>query len=165
MVLQRRRPARAQFPWGLFRELEERGRRFDGMLGSPMLPAIWRRLPVRDKEWSPAIEVFEKEDRFVVKVELPGLKQDDVDVTVGDGTLTIKGEKKTEHEVKEEEYHWSERSYGSFVRTIGFPTTVDAEKIEARHEDGVLEVSLPKTAEVKPKKITVTAKKDEKPGK
>ncbi len=154
MVVERWRPTR-HFPWRLFRELEETGRHFEGLLGTPLLPAAWRRLPAEEKEWSPAVEVFEKDDKFVVKAELPGLSEDDVEVHVGDGTLTIKGEKKTENEVKEDDYHWSERSYGSFVRTIGFPSSVDAEKIEASYGDGVLEIALPKVAEIKPKRITL----------
>ena len=109
--------------------------------------------------WAPAIEVFEKEDKFVVKAELPGIKEEDVDVSVVDDILTIKGEKKTENEVKEEDYYRCERSYGSFFRSIGLPSNVDAKKIEASYEDGVLEVTLPKAVEAKLRKITVSTKK------
>ncbi len=112
--------------------------------------------------WSPAVEVFEKEDKYVVKAELPGVKEEDMDVSVEGETLTIKGEKKSESEVKEDDYYRCERSYGSFYRSIALPATVDAKKIEASFEDGVLEVILPKAAEVKPKKITVSTKKKEK---
>ena len=114
---------------------------------------------------APAIEMFEKEDKFVVKAELPGMKEGDVDVSVADDTLTIKGERKTESKVKEEDYYCCERSYGSFSRSVALPSTVDAKKIEASYEDGVLEVSLPKAPEVKPKKISVSAKKKEKASK
>jgi HSP20 family protein len=107
----------------------------------------------------PAIDVFEKDDKFVVKAELPGMKEEDIDVSVVGDTLTIKGEKKTETEVKEEDYYRCERSYGSFVRSIPLPSTVNADKIEANYEGGVLEVSLPKVAKVKPKKVKVSAKK------
>jgi HSP20 family protein len=93
------------------------------------------------------------------------LKEEDVDISVTEDTLTLKGEKKTEHEVKEEEYHWSERTYGSFLRTIRLPSNVDAEKIEAEYENGMVEITLPKMAEVKPKKITVKPKKGEETGK
>ena len=165
MVLERWRPAR-QFPWGLFRELEETGRHLDGLLGTTLLPTVARRLPVEEKEWSPAVEVVEKDDKFIVKAELAGLSMEDVEVHAADGTLTIRGEKKTESEVQDEDYHWSERSYGKFVRTIGFPSNVDAEKIEASYGDGVLEIVLPKVAEIKPKRITLKprngAKADEK---
>ena len=126
---------------------------------------MWRRLPAQEREWSPAIEVFEKEDKYVIKAELPGLKEEDVDVSVSDDTLCLKGEKKTEYEIKEEEYHWSERTYGSFLRTIRLPSNVDTKKIEADYENGMLEITLPKMAEVKPKKITVKSKKGEETGK
>ena len=115
-------------------------------------------MPVEEIGWEPAIEVFEKEDKFVVKAELPGMKED-IDGSVVSDTLTIKGERKAESEAKEENYYCCERSYGSFFRSIALPSSVDAKKIEASYEDGVLEVSLPKAAEVKPKKISVLAKK------
>jgi len=115
--------------------------------------------------WAPSIEVFEKEDKLVVKAELPGMKEEDIDISVVGDTLTIKGERKAESEVKEEDYYCCERSYGSFSRSIAVPSSVDANKIEANYEDGVLEVSLPKAPEVKPKKVTVSAKKKEKASK
>ena len=107
----------------------------------------------------PAVDVFEKEDKFVVKAELPGIKEEDIHVSVVGDTLSIRGEKKTETEVKEEDYYRSERSYGSFCRSIPLPSNVDANKIEASFEDGVLEVALPKSTKVKPKRIAVSAKK------
>ena len=163
MVVERLRPRRALSPWRLFQELEGAGRHFDSIFGTPFLPAIWHRLPTEEKEWAPAIEVLEKEDRFVVKAELPGIKEDEIEISVNDGTLTLKGEKKTEHEVREEHYRWTERSYGSFHRTISLPSNVDTEKIGATYQDGVLEIDLPKVAEIKPKRITVaTGKKKEK---
>ena len=97
----------------------------------------------------------------MVRAELPGLKEEDIDVSVEGDTLTIKGERKAESEVKEEDYYCCERSYGSFFRSMTLPSTVDATKIEASYEDGVLEVSLPKAVEVKPKKVAVLAKKKE----
>jgi len=117
---------------------------------------------MEERGWAPAIEVFEKEDKFVVKAEVPGMKEEDIDVSVVGDTLTIKGEKKTESEVKEEDYYCCERSYGSFYRSIALPSHVDAKKIDAEYENGVLEVSLPKVPEVKPKKVAVSAKKKEK---
>ncbi len=159
MVMERWRPARRLVPWQPFRELEEMARSFENIVGRPSLSATWRRLPTVEREWTPALEVFEKEDKFVVKVELPGMKEADIDVSVKDDALTIKGERKSESEVNEEDYYCCERSYGSFFRSIALSSTVDAKKIEASYENGVLEVSLPKAAEVKPKKIAVSAKK------
>jgi len=107
----------------------------------------------------PAVDVFEKADKFVVKAELPGIKEEDIHVSVVGDTLSIRGEKKTETEVKEEDYYRSERSYGSFYRSIPIPSSVNADKISASFEDGVLEVALPKSAKGKPRKLTVSAKK------
>jgi HSP20 family protein len=165
MEMERRRPGRGLIPWRPFRELEEMERRFDDMLSWPLLPAVWRRIPTMEMGWAPAIDVFEKEDKFVVKAELPGMKEEDIDISVVGDTLTIKGERKAESEVEEEDYYYCERSYGSFSRSIAIPSNVDAQKIEANYNDGVLEVSLPKTPEVKPKKISVSAKKKAKASK
>ena len=158
MAMERWRPGWGISPWRPFRELEEMQRRFEEIFGRPFLPAMWRRVPAEERGWAPAIEVFEKEDKFVVKAELPGMKEEDIDVSVVGDTMTIKGERKAETEVKEEDYYCCERSYGSFSRSIALPSTVDAKKIEASYEDGVLEVSLPKAPEVKPKKVSVSAK-------
>jgi HSP20 family protein len=154
MAIEKWRPRWGISPWRPFRDLEEWERRFDDLLGRP----LWR-LPTDERGWIPAVDVFEKDDRFVVKAELPGMKDDDVDVSVVGDTLTIKGERKTETEVKNEDYYRCERSYGTFYRSIPIPSNVDANKIEASFDDGVLEVTLPKSAKVKPKKIAVSAKK------
>jgi HSP20 family protein len=159
MVMERWRPGRGLIRWSPFREMEEMERRINDVFGRPLLPAIWRRTPVEEIGWTPAIEMFEKDDKFMVKAELPGMKEEDIDVSVVGDTLTIKGERKAESEVKEEDYYCCERSYGSFTRSITLPSSVDAKNIEASYENGVLEISLPKAAEVKPKKITVSAKK------
>ena len=164
MAMERWRPGWGITPWRPLRELEEMERRFEEVLGRPFLPTVWRRLPL-ERGWAPALDVFEKEDRYVVKAELPGMKEEDVDVSVIGDTLTIKGERKAESEVKEEDYYCCERSYGSFSRSVALPSNIDAKKIEASYEDGVLEVTLPKAPEVKPKKISVAAKKKEKAGK
>jgi len=152
MAIERWRPRWGISPWRPFRELEEWERRFDDLFGRP----LWR-LPVEERGWMPAVDVFEKEDRFVVKAELPGMKEEDIDVSVVGDTLFIRGEKKTE--IKEEDYYRCERSYGSFYRSIPLPSNVDANKIEASFDGGVLEVALSKSAKIKPKKIAVSAKK------
>lgn len=157
MTLERWRPRWGIRSWEPFRELEEMGRRLEDIVGRPLTPAIWRRLPA-EMGWSPAIEMFEKEDRYIVKAELPGLKEEDIDVSIVGETLTIKGERNSETEVKEDEYYCCERSYGSFFRSIAIPSTIDTKKIEASYDDGVLEISLPKAAAVKTEKVKVTAK-------
>jgi HSP20 family protein len=165
MAIERWRPRWGMAPWRPFRDLEDIERRFDDIFGRPFSPAWWNRWPVEERGWAPAIEVIEKDDKYVVKAEIPGMKEDDIEVSVVGKTLTIKGERKTESEVKEENYHCCERSYGSFFRSIALPSDVDDSKTEASYEDGILEVSLQKIAEVKPKKVTVSAKKKEKAGK
>ena len=159
MAMERWRLGRGLIPWRPSRELEEMERRFDDVFSWPLLPAVWRRIPTMEMGWAPAIDVFEKEDKFVVKAELPGMKEEDIDISVVGNTLTIKGERKAESEVKEDNYYYCERSYGSFSRSIDVPSNVDTQKIEANYEDGVLDISLPKTPEVKPNKISVSARK------
>jgi HSP20 family protein len=157
MVVERWRPGWGLAPWRPLTELEDWERNFEDIFGRPFLPRVAWRYPTGG--WIPAIDVFEKEDQFVVKAELPGMNEEDLDVSVAGDTLTIKGEKKMESEVKEKDYYRCERSYGSFMRSIPLPSSVDASKIKASYEEGVLQVTLPKAAEVKPKKVSVAARK------
>ena len=154
--IERWKPNRAVIPWQPFRELEEMERRFNDAFGRTFAPTWWPTL--HTEEWVPVIDVFEKEDKYVVKAEVPGMKKEDIDISLLGDTLTIRGEKTAESESKKENYYHRERSYGSFFRAVALPSNVDADKIEANYADGVLEVVLPKTAEVKPKKIAVTCK-------
>jgi HSP20 family protein len=103
----------------------------------------------------PAIEVYEEKDDVVVKAELPGLKREDLELNISDNLLTLKGDKKKEEEVKEKGYYYSERSYGSFTRTVEIPKEVQAEKAKAVFKDGVLEIRLPKTEEAKRKETRI----------
>ena len=158
MTLERRKSEKGLTPWQSSRELEEVGRRFEDVFGRPFLPGIWRVFPSEEMVWAPAIDVLEEEDKFLVKVELPGVNEDDVHVSIAGGTLTIEGEKNAESEVKKKGYYYSETSYGSFSRSVTIPSTVDASKIEASYDKGILDITLPKAPEVKPKKITVKKK-------
>ena len=134
------------------------------IFGWPFSPAWWSGFP-REEVWAPAIHVMEKDDKFVAKVELPGVKDEDISVEVVGDALVVEGEKEAESEVKKKGYYYSETSYGSFSRSIPIPSNVDTDKIAATFDKGVLEVDLPKAVQVKPKKISVTAKKKEQPGK
>ena len=108
--------------------------------------------------WVPAVDVAEGEDSYTVKMELPGVNKDEVKITLESNILTIQGEKKAESEVKEKNYHRTERSYGSFQRSFTLPTTVKNDKIDAVYKDGILTISLPKAEESKPKQIEVKVK-------
>jgi HSP20 family protein len=147
-------------PWG---ELAEMERRMDETMRYPLMtwrqPLFWWRAPTENIAWLPSLEMYEKEDKVVVRAEIPGMKQEDIDISVEDSTLTIKGERKAESEVKDEDYYRCELSYGRFSRSIALPSKVQAEKVAASYDDGILEITLPKAPEAKPKKIAVKAKK------
>ena len=107
--------------------------------------------------WSPMVDVCEDKDNVLVRADLPGLNKEEIDLSILGNTLTIKGEKKSETEVDEENYHRVERSYGLFQRTVELPSDVDQDKVDASYKDGVLEVKLPKKEAVKGKKIAIKA--------
>ena len=103
-----------------------------------------------------ALDVAEEGDDYVVKASVPGVNPEDLDVTLNDNVLTIKGESKADQEIKEENYRVRERRFGSFSRSIALPTAVDASKVESSYENGVLTLHLPKSEAVKPKRINVS---------
>jgi HSP20 family protein len=105
--------------------------------------------------WAPAVDIYEQGHDIVLKAELPGVDPKDVDVRVENNVLTLRGERKLDNEVKRENYHRVERSYGAFTRSFTMPNMVDTEKIKAEYKDGVLRVSLPKKDEAKPKQISI----------
>ena len=106
--------------------------------------------------WMPPVDIYSTgEHELVIKAEIPGMSKDDIDITVENFTLTIRGEKKTEQTVKDDQFHRVERSYGSFTRTFALPQTVDANRVEASYKDGVLTIKLPQREEAKPKQIKV----------
>lgn len=105
--------------------------------------------------WHPVVDLFEKDDNYVVKAELPGLKKEDITIDIEDRLLTLKGERKYENEVKEDNYYRRERSYGKFQRSFRLPTDVNPDDVKAKFNDGVLEIEVPKPEEKKPKQITI----------
>ena len=109
--------------------------------------------------WAPAVDIYEQGGDIVLKAELPGVDPKDADIRVENNTLTLRGERKLDSEVKRENYHRVERAYGTFSRSFTLPNVVDTDKIKAEYKDGVLRVILPKREEVKPKQITVTVGK------
>ena len=109
--------------------------------------------------WAPAVDIYEHEGNIVLKAELPGIDPQDVDVRCENNVLTLRGERKYDNEVKQENYHRVERAYGGFTRSFTLPSVVDQEKIKAEYKDGVLELTLPKREEAKPKQISIKVTK------
>lgn len=135
-------------------DMERMMEEFFGQRMRPWWPERWFRSEGMEPT-SPAVDFYEDKDDIVVKAELPGIDKNNVEVNLTDHTLTIKGEKKKEEEVKKKNYYRSERSYGSFVRTLDLPTDVHADRVKATFKEGILEVRLPKTEEAKKKEIKV----------
>jgi HSP20 family protein len=107
------------------------------------------------RRWVPPMDLVEADDHFVLKADLPGLAEDDVSIEVQDGTLKISGERKAEHETREQGWYRLERSYGSFSRSLTLPDGVDADAISAEFDRGVLEVRIPKPEERKPRRVAI----------
>jgi len=140
---------RGFFPPDLTRWLDEL--KEEGWLVPPM-PSITTRLrkTFGEKEFAaPRVDLFEEKDALIAKVEVPGIKKEDLTITVEDETLTVKGSFKAAEEVKEKDYYFAERATGGFLRTVPLPAKVHAEKVTAALRDGLLEIRLPKTEEAK----------------
>ena len=134
-------------PWSALRDLEDE---FSRIFGS------WTRdLDRPTGAWSPAVDVKETDEAYTIEADLPGVNKEDIELTVLDNALTIKGERKSEKEAKEEGYHRVERRYGSFQRSFHVPGGFDPGKVSANFDKGVLRVTLPKREESKPKQIEV----------
>jgi HSP20 family protein len=135
-----------------FRELFELQRGinqlFDESFGAP-------REGTALKAWTPAADIYEDDNGYLIKVELPEVSRDDVKVNLNDNTLSITGERRVENEDKRENYHRVERSYGQFYRSFTLPPNVNAEAINAQFKDGVLRLTLPKKEEARPRQIDV----------
>jgi HSP20 family protein len=142
MALVRWEPAR-----GLDSVQSDLDRMFDAFFGTRRANGGYR--------WAPAMDLVETDDHLVVKADLPGLDKDDVEIEVSDRVLTISGERKTEHEEREGGYYRVERAYGSFSRSLSLPEGVDADKVEAEFDKGVLEVRVPKPSERKPHRVEI----------
>lgn len=142
--------------WKPFQEVSRLRREMDRLWDEYFGPSR-RALQPMEEAWMPAIDVSETGDKITVKAEIPGMEAKDIDIAIVGDTLTIKGEKKTEREEKEENYHLVERSYGSFSRSMKLPAAVNADKVEATYKNGVLTVACPKKEEVKPKAIEIKA--------
>lgn len=139
---------------------DEMDRLFSAFSGFGRKPQRWSEFGSRGFEpeegmWSPTVDVSETKDNIVVTAEIPGLKKEDIKLSVQDNILTLSGQKKQETEEKDTNFYRLERNFGSFCRSFTLPTQVQPDKIKASYKDGVLKVSLPKTEEVKPKEIPI----------
>ncbi len=140
--------------WDPFRELAEIqdrvGRVLNDFYGRRGEEDVMRR-----GSWMPPVDIMQKGHDIVLKAELPDMKREDIDIRVENNTLTISGDKKFDQEVKEEDYHRIERTYGRFSRSFSLPATIDTEKVAAEYKNGVLTIRLPMREEAKPKQIEV----------
>jgi HSP20 family protein len=107
--------------------------------------------------WSPPVDIYETDDALVLKVELPGVSKDEVSIEIHQNTLTLRGQRTHNAEVKDDRYHRMERVYGTFQRAFTLPMLVDQDKVQATYQDGVLELRLPKSEAAKPKRIAITS--------
>ena len=155
MAIEKWRPFR-----GLWNIHDEIDRMFEDFFGRAVSPE--RALRERTTElahWTPDLDLAETDNEYIVKADLPGLKQDEIKISIRDDVLTIKGERKSEKEEKGKNYHRVERSYGAFARSIELPAKVQGDKIKASYKEGVLEIVLPKSEEAKPKEISIEVNK------
>jgi len=151
-IMKWQRPALAS--WPSFGQLSDLRNEIDRLFESPLTELT--RPSNLLSGWTPALDVYEDKNDFVVKAELPGMKKEDIEVSLHDGSLSISGERQTETKHQEAEVYRAERFFGRFQRTVTLPTAVAADKVKAAYKDGVLTITLPKTEEAKPKQIDVS---------
>jgi len=137
--------------WDPFQEMLNLRRTVDRLFDNVGSDHEW----AQPSMWGLAVDVVENKDDFIVKASVPGINPDVLDISYADDTLTIKGEIKSDNEVKENQYHLRERRYGSFARSISLPTKIKGDAIEASYQNGVITLRLPKAEEVKPKRIAI----------
>ena len=142
--------------WDPFREVVALQNRMNSLFGDMNNET---ESPLTTASFVPAVDVYEDDKKVVLKLEVPGIEEKDLDVSVENNTLTVKGERKFEKEEKEENFHRIERRYGSFYRAFTLPSTVDTEHVEASYNAGVLKLELEKKPEAQPKQIKVNVGK------
>ena len=116
-----------------------------------------------NRRWTPAMDLVETDDNFVLRADLPGMKESDVSIELEDNILTVSGERKAEHESKQEGFYRLERSFGAFSRSLTLPKGIDPEAVSADFDNGVLEVRVPKPEQRKPRKITIAGGRESEP--
>lgn len=156
-LLMRSEPARGLRLWEPFREFRTLHDEMDRFFS-----VLWPRAAVRNEgagsAWAPAVDVYEEKDQYVVKAELPGVKRENVSLSLEDDVLTIKGERRYEKEEKQEGFLRVESAYGAFQRALQLPQSVKADAVTAEFKDGILKITLPKAESVKTREIKIEAK-------
>ena len=154
MAMERWRPFGSVDRWEPFRNLVdiqgEVNRLFDSVAGRPMAGA-----PAAGRSWMPAVDMHETKDDLVLRVEVPGVREKDVAVSITGDLLTVRGERRWEDESKDQKFLHVERVYGQFERMIQLPMAVQTDKVKASYREGVLEIKLPKAEELKPREIKI----------
>jgi HSP20 family protein len=139
--------------WDPFRELLTLQERLDKMYRD--IERSRKEDDFVSSQWTPPVDIFEAGDIFVIKLEIPEVDKETVDIKINDDELTIKGERRLEEGSEPDSYHRMERGYGTFIRSFSLTRTIDATKIKATVKDGILRIELPKKEEVKPKQIKI----------
>ena len=150
MAIERWRPFGTLMDRDPFRDIQsEMNRLFDRFLGRPRATASGTDRPT----WMPVVDMYETSDHLVVSFELPGVREKEISLSITGDLLTVKGEREFNHQLRDDHYLHMERVYGKFERSIRLPVPVQADRVSATYREGVLEVRLPKTEEVRPKEI------------
>jgi HSP20 family protein len=142
--------------WDPFRELEDVSNRLNHVFGRSLARSDTGREMLAMADWTPSADISETNKAYLIKAEIPGINKEDIKVTLQDGMLTIQGERKMEKEEKDKKFHRIERSYGSFMRSFRVPDDTDASAVKADFKDGILNVTLNKSAKAKTKAINVS---------
>jgi len=142
--------------WDPFREMEDVSNRLNRIFGRSLARAGSGNEMLAMADWAPSVDISETDTAYLVKTEIPGVKKEDVKVTIQDGMLAIQGERKMEKEEKDKKFHRIERSYGSFMRSFRVPEDADENSVKAEFKDGMLNVTLTKSEKAKPKSINVS---------
>ena len=148
---------RPELSWSPFRQLSSLRDEIDRLFEAPLSSLTELSQPFSGG-WVPALDLYEDKDNYVVKMELPGMNKEGIDISLHDGVLSVSGERKDEQKHEDSETYRSERFFGRFQRSITLPATVDGSKVNASYQDGILTITLPKAEEAKPKQITINEK-------
>ena len=142
--------------WDPFDELKDISNRLNHIFGRPLARSEPKQGILAMADWTPSANISETDTAYLIKAEIPGVNKEDVKVTLQDGMLTIQGERKMEKEEKDKKFHRIERSYGSFVRSFRIPEDADESAVKAEFKDGMLNVTLTKSAKAKPKATEIS---------